>query len=124
MSGKHPAAFVVTITAVAALLALAVAACGTTGAGGAGSAIATSSAVEKAKTQLDTCFKETGASALLSSAGRSKFTQCMGTLVSPANREQFKNCITTAVTSDKLWTSEGRAKFTDQSLPHCIDAAA
>lgn len=119
MSAKRYSASV----AAAALLTLAVAGCGSNG-GNAGSALATSSAVAKAKAQVDTCVRKTGATALLSSSGRSEFIDCMKTLVSPAKQEQFKNCITSAAQHDQLWTSSGRSKFTSESLPNCIDAAA
>jgi hypothetical protein len=45
-------------------------------------------------------------------------------LVPPAKQEQFKSCLTSAVKSDKLWTSAGRSKFTNESLPNCVNAAA
>jgi hypothetical protein len=123
MLGKHHAGSVVAIAVIAAPLTFAVASC-SNGGTGAASAIATSSAVDKAKDQVDVCVQKAGATALLTSSGRSDFVDCMKSLVSPAKQEQFKNCITSAATSDKLWTSEGRTKFTNESLPNCVNAAA
>jgi curli biogenesis system outer membrane secretion channel CsgG len=128
MSEKHCSASVV-IAVMAALLTFAVAGCssttssGTTG-GSAASALATSSAVAKAKDQVNVCVQKTGATALLSSSGRNDFVNCMKSLVPPGKQEAFKNCISSAATSDQLWTSAGRAKFTNESLPNCVNAAS
>ena len=123
MPGRHPAAAVVCNAVIAAALA-AVAACGGSGGGqGAASAIATSTAAEKAKAQLDTCIGKTGVTALVRSSGRAEFASCMESLVPPAKQEQFRNCITSAVASDRLWTSPGRTKFANQSLPDCLNQA-
>jgi hypothetical protein len=73
---------------------------------------------------VNTCINQTGATALLQASGRTKFVDCMKGLVPPAKQQQFKNCIVSAVESDKLWTSAGRSKFTNESLPNCVDAAA
>ena len=132
MPGRRLAASVVTITCTVILLAIATACSSSTTSGGttsatgssAVSAIATSTAVAKAKAQLDTCIKQTGATALLQSSGRTQFVNCMKSLVPPAKQEQFKTCLTNAVKSDKLWTSAGRSKFTNESLPNCVNAAA
>jgi hypothetical protein len=125
MSGKSYATGAVAV--IAALLTFAVAGCSktsttTTGAS-AVSAIATSSAVAKAKTEVSACFQKTGATALLSSSGRTEFVNCLQNVVPPAQRDAFKTCVTTALKSDKIWTSEGRTKFTNESLPNCVNAA-
>jgi len=82
-----------------------------------------SSAVAQAKSQLNVCLQKTGTTALLSSSGRSDFINCMEALVPPAEQEAFKTCMTSAVTSDKIWTSDGRTKFVNESLPNCMNAA-
>jgi hypothetical protein len=129
MSGKRYTAYAGAIAVAAALLAtFAVAGCSktsTTTNGGttAVSAIATSSAVAKAKTEVSTCVQKTGTTALLSSSGRTEFVNCLQNVVPPAQRDAFKTCITTALKSDKIWTSEGRTKFTNESLPNCVNAA-
>jgi hypothetical protein len=127
MSENHHAAAAV-IAVIAALLTFAAVGCSsTTGTGTTGSSVAsslaTSSAVAKAKDQVNVCVQKTGATALLSSSGRTDFINCMKALVPPGKQEQFKNCLTSAATSDKLWTSQGRAKFTNESLPNCVNAA-
>ena len=128
MPGRRLAASVVTIACTVILLAVATACSSSTTTSGnaspATSAAATSTAVAKAKAQLDTCIKQTGATALLQSSGRTQFVNCMKSLVSPAKQEQFKTCLTNAVKSDQLWTSAGRSKFTNESLPNCVNAAA
>jgi len=124
MSAKHYAASIVATAVIAAPLTFAVAGCGSNGTGGVASDLATSSAVAKAKAQVDTCVQKAGATSLLTSSGRTEFVDCMKSLVPPAKQEQFKNCITTAATHDQLWTSAGRQKFTNESLPNCVDAAA
>ena len=123
MSEMGHAACVAVIATIAAVLSLAVSGCGAKG-GSAGSAIATSTASAKAKEQLNTCMNKVGATGLLSSSGRSQFSDCMKSLVPPAKQAQFKNCIISAAEGDQLWTSSGRSKFTDQSLPNCMNAAA
>jgi curli biogenesis system outer membrane secretion channel CsgG len=129
MSENHYAASVV-IAAIAALLTFAaVAGCSSTASshmtgGNVASSLATSSAVAKAKDQVNVCVQKTGATALLSSSGRTGFVNCMKALVPPGKQEEFKNCLTSAATSDRLWTSDGRAKFTNESLPNCVNAAA
>lgn len=126
MSEKHRAVFAVVIAAVAALLSFMVAGCTSTNSSMV-SSLATStpvsSAVAQAKSQLSVCLQKTGATALLSSSGRTDFINCMATLVPPAKREAFKTCISTAVTGDKIWTSDGRTKFVNESLPNCMTAA-
>jgi hypothetical protein len=133
MPGRRLAASVVTIVCTVILLTVATACSSSTTTSGNGSpptsaaatsAAATSTAVAKAKAQLDTCIKQTGVTALLQSAGRTQFVNCMKSLVPPAKQEQFKTCLTNAVKSDKLWTSAGRSKFTNESLVNCVNAAA
>ena len=123
MSEKGHAAAVAASAVIAALLTFAVAGCGTSG-GGTGSAIATSTAAAKAKEQLNTCINNVGATALLSSSGRTQFADCMKSLGPPAKQAQFKDCVISAAKSDQLWTSAGRSKFTNESLPNCVNAAA
>jgi hypothetical protein len=130
MSGKHRATSIVTVAVVAVLLTLVLAACSSNGGGGtatstsAASAIATSSAVAKAKEQVNVCVSKVGGvTELLDSAKRTDFINCMKSLVPPDKWDSFKNCITSAATSDKIWTSDGRTKFTNESLPNCVNAA-
>jgi hypothetical protein len=123
MSGKHYAASAVAAAVIAAPLTFAVAACSSSGSSVA-SSLATTSAVAKAKNQVTTCVSKTGATALLSSSGRTDFINCMEALVPPAQRAAFKTCITSAVTGDKIWTSAGRETFINQSLPNCMNASA
>jgi hypothetical protein len=112
------------ITVIAALLTFMAAGCTHTATSGAASGFATSSAVAKAKGQVNSCIAKTGATKLLTTSGRTEFVNCMKSMVPPAKQEAFKSCITSAAESDKLWTSAGRAKFTNVSLPSCVDAAA
>jgi hypothetical protein len=49
---------------------------------------------------------------------------CLRGLVPPAKQAQVKSYITSAVESGKLWTSAGRSKFKNESLPNAADAAA
>lgn len=120
MSGKH---YVAAITAL-----FAVAGCSTSSvssvASSHASALATSSAVAKAKDQATACFQKTGTTGLLTSSGRTELINCLKGLVPPAKQEAFKNCVTSAARSDQVWTSDGRAKFMNESLPNCVNAAA
>jgi hypothetical protein len=122
MSGKHRAASVVAIAVIAGLLTFAVASCssGSTAA----SVIATSSAVARAKSQVSVCVQKIGgATGLLDSGKRTDFINCMKSLVPADKWDQFKGCITSAVTTDRIWTSSGRDKFTNVSLPNCVNAS-
>lgn len=96
---------------------------GTNGTSTIASSLATSPAVVKAKEQATTCLKQTSVHALLSSSGRDKLLNCLESIVPPAKREAFKNCVTSAATSDRVWTSEGRTKFINESIPNCVDSA-
>jgi hypothetical protein len=118
------AASIVALAVIAALLTFVAAGCTHTATSGAASGFATSSAVAKAKSQVNSCIAKTGATKLLSTSGRTEFVNCMKSMVPPAKQEAFKSCVTSAAESDKLWTSAGRAKFTNVSLPNCVDAAA
>lgn len=125
MSRKHSAASVAASAVFMVLLTFVIAACGTGGSGGnAASGLATSKAVTAAKNQVTTCVRKTGPTKLLQASGRSQFVTCMEGLVPPAKQAQFKTCITNAFESDRLWTTGGRSKFTNQSLPSCLNAAA
>lgn len=98
---------------------------GTNGANGTStfaSSIATSPAVAKAKEQATTCLKQTSVHDLLSSAGRDKLLNCLESIVPPAKREAFRSCVTSAATSDRVWTSEGRTTFINESIPNCLNA--
>jgi hypothetical protein len=86
--------------------------------------IASSSAVAKAKEQATACISKTGVSGLLSSSGRTDLVNCLKAIVPPAQQEAFKNCMTSAATSDKVWTSDGRTKFINTSLPACLDQSS
>jgi hypothetical protein len=124
MSGKHCAA---TVAVLAALLTFVIAGCsssGTSSASSAASAIATSSAIAKAKAQVNVCVtKIGGVTGLIDSSKRIDFINCMQSLVPADKVDAFKSCITSAATSDKIWTSDGRTKFTNDSLPNCVNAA-
>lgn len=85
--------------------------------------LATSSAVAKAKDEATACLSKTGVTGLLSSSGRSELGNCLKSIVPPARQEAFKNCVTSAATSDKIWTSDGRSKFMNTSLPNCLNTA-
>jgi curli biogenesis system outer membrane secretion channel CsgG len=127
MSGKHRAAAVAVIAVLAALLTFAVAGCSSSSsssASGAASATATSSAVAKAKDQVNVCVtKVGGVTELVNSSKRTDFINCMQSLVPADKVDAFKSCITSAAISDQIWTSDGRTKFTNDSLPNCVNAA-
>jgi hypothetical protein len=121
MSGKWYVA-----PAAAALVIIAGAGCGSGTASSVAShatSLATSSAVAKAKDQATACLNKAGVTGLLSSSGRSELTNCLKSVVPPAQREAFKNCITSAAVSDRIWTSDGRSKFMNTSLPDCLNTA-
>jgi len=124
MSGKHYVAAVIAL--IAAPLILAVAACSSTSshASGAASAIATSSAAAKAKNQATACLNKVPTTQLLTSSGRTEVFNCLKSLVPPDKVNAFKSCLTSAAASDKIWTSEGRAKFTGTSVPNCVTQVA
>lgn len=113
------------LTVIAAAAIAAIVGCGstTTTGGGTGTTtpIASSSAVAKAKEQATACINKTGVSGLLSSSGRTELVNCLKGIVPPAQQEAFKNCMTSAATSDKVWTSDGRTKFINTSVPACLD---
>jgi hypothetical protein len=125
------------ITAVAALAVIAVSSCssstssvssvssGTTPAASPASASprVTSSVVAKAKQEATACVQKTGTGALLSSQGRTEVVNCLKGLVPTDKLPAFKTCVTTAAKNDKLWTSEGRTKFTQTSVPNCVNQA-
>jgi hypothetical protein len=118
------------LTAVAALAAIAAAGCSSTTstvgsvAGSHASSLATSSAVAKAKDQATACLQKTGTSELLTSSGRTELVNCLKSLVPADEVTAFKDCLTSAATSDKVWTSEGRTKFTDTSVPNCVNSVS
>ncbi len=85
--------------------------------------IASSPAVAKAKDEATACLHGTGLGGLLTSSGRSALVDCLKSIVPPAQQEAFKNCVTSAATSDQVWTSDGRSKFLNTSLPNCLNAA-
>ena len=85
--------------------------------------IASSSAVAKAKQEATACLSKTGTSGLLTSSGRSELVNCLKNIVPPAEQQAFKSCITSAAVSDKVWTSDGRSKFTNTSVPNCVNTA-
>jgi hypothetical protein len=60
---------------------------------------------------------------MLSSSGRSELVNCLKGLVPPDKQQAFKNCVTSAAVSDQVWTSDGRSKFTNTSVPNCVNAA-
>jgi hypothetical protein len=129
MSRKLYVAAVNALVVIAAPLTFAICGCSSTSSGASSvasqaSSPATSSAVAKAKDQATACIQKTGTSALLTSSGRSELINCLKSIVPPAKQEAFKSCITSAATSDKLWTSDGRAKFMNTSLPNCVNSVA
>ncbi len=123
MSGKQSVATVIT-----ALAAITIVGCTSSTTSNPGSQTSTpivsSSAIAKAKQQATACFDKTGLSGLLSSSGRTELVNCLQSIVPPDKQEAFKNCVTSAATSDKIWTSEGWTKFTDTSLPNCLNQVA
>lgn len=82
---------------------------------------ASSSTVAKAKEQATACISKTGVNKLLSSSGRSELINCLAAIVPAAERDAFKSCISGAAVTDEVWTSEGRTKFTDTSVPNCVN---
>jgi hypothetical protein len=56
--------------------------------------------------------------------GRSALVNCVKNVVPPQKRQAFKDCITSAATSDQIWTSAGRSKFMDTSLPNCLNSVS
>lgn len=120
------------MTAVAALAVVAITSCSSSTSSGSVtpaaashvSALATSSAVAKAKQEATACVQKTGTGALLSSAGRTQLVNCLKGLVPADKLTAFKSCVTTAAKNDKLWTKAGRTKFTDTSVPNCVDQVA
>ena len=126
MSGKRHV-----LTAVAGLATIAAAACSSSSsssvssvAGSHVSALATSSAVAKAKDEATACLQKTGTSGLLSSSGRTELVNCLKGLVPADEVTAFKNCLTSAATSDQVWTSAGRTKFTQTSVPNCVNSVS
>jgi ABC-type phosphate transport system substrate-binding protein len=115
------------LTVIVAAAIAAIVGCGsstTTSPGGGTSTttpIASSSAVAKAKEQATACISKTSVSDLLSSSGRTELVNCLKAIVPPAEQEAFKNCITTAATGDQVWTSDGRTKFINESVPNCVN---
>jgi high affinity sulfate transporter 1 len=119
------------MTVVAALAAIAVTSCSSTSSGSAGavaashaSALATSSAAAKVKQQATACVQKTGTGALLSSAGRTELVNCLKGLVPADKLTAFKTCVISAAKNDKLYTKAGRTKFTDTSVPNCVNSVA
>lgn len=118
------------LTAAAALAIVAIAGCGSSSSSGEPSAtteshtpIASSAAVARVKDEATACIQKTGTSALFTSTGRTEFVNCLQNIVPPAERQAFKDCVTSAAVNDKIWTSDGRSKFTDMSMPDCLDTA-
>jgi hypothetical protein len=85
--------------------------------------IASSSATAKAKEQATACIQKTGTSGLLTSSGRSELADCLKNLVPPVDQQAFISCVTSAAVSDKVWTSDGRTKFTNTSVQNCVNTA-
>ena len=125
MSGKL---YILTAAATLALIAAAGCSSSSSSSPTAGAAsqrpIASSSAVAKAKQEATACIQKTGTSGLLTSSGRTELANCLEGLVPPAERQAFKNCITSAAVDDKVWTSDGRSKFTNTSVPNCLNSAS
>jgi hypothetical protein len=119
MSGKQHVLTVCTALAVAAIVGCS----STTTSPGSGTTtpIPSSSAVATAKEQATACITKTGVTGLVSSSGRTELVNCLKAIVPPDKQEAFKNCVTSAATNDRIWTSEGRTKFTDTSLPACLN---
>ena len=126
MSGKRHV-----MTAFAALAVIAATSCSSTSSSSVGAAPAshasprvTSSAVAKAKQEATACVQKTGTGALLSSQGRTEVVNCLKGLVPADKLTAFKTCVTTAAKNDQLWTKAGRTKFTDTSVPNCVNSVA
>jgi energy-coupling factor transporter ATP-binding protein EcfA2 len=125
MSGKR---YVLT---AAALAFIAVAGCSSSSSSSAPNAgtatrtpVASSSAIANAKAEATACIQKTGTSGLITSSGRTELANCLKGVVPPAEQQAFKTCITSAAVNDKVWTSDGRSKFTNTSVPGCLDTAA
>lgn len=127
MSDKQHVLTVVAALMVAAIAAALVAGCSssttTSPGGGSGTTTPTgsSSAAAKAKEQATACISKTGVSGLVSSSGRTELVNCLKAIVPPAEQQAFKECVTSAAVNDKVWTSDGRTKFTDTSVPNCVN---
>jgi hypothetical protein len=122
MSGKQHALTVATALAAAAIVGCSSSTTTSPGGGtGTTTPIASSSAVAKAKEQATACLSKTSVSGLLSSSGRTELVNCLKAIVPPAQQDAFKNCMTSAAASDRVWTSDGRSKFINTSLPACLD---
>lgn len=88
---------------------------------------ASSSAVGKAKEQAAKCIDKIGSTGLAGSAGRTELADCIENLesldggISSDEDDAFEHCLIAAAAADKVWTSEGRTKFTDTSVPDCLN---
>jgi hypothetical protein len=122
MSGKQHALLVVAAMTVAAIAGCSSSTTTSPGNGsGTTTPIASSSAAAKAKEQATACISKTGVTRLASSSGRTELVNCLQAIVPPAEQQAFKQCVTSAALNDKVWTSDGRTKFTDTSVPNCVN---
>jgi hypothetical protein len=140
MSGKHQVGALVTVLAVATVVG-----CGagtttvinspnstpaTSPSPGSGSTTpAPSSAADRAKAEAATCIDKIGSSGLATSAGRSQLADCLENFeshdddISSDDDDAFEHCLAVAASNDRVWTSEGREKFTSTSVPNCLNQA-
>jgi hypothetical protein len=138
MSGKHHVLALVTVLAVAAIVGCSG---GTTtiihspgssparspSPGSDSTTPASSSAVDKAKEQAVKCIDKIGSSGLVSSAGRTELADCLENFerldddISSDEDDAFEHCLIVAAANDKVWTSEGRTRFTNTSVPDCLN---
>jgi hypothetical protein len=90
---------------------------------------ASSSAVDRAKAAAATCIDKIGSSGLAASAARSQLADCLENFeshdddISSDDDDAFEHCLAVAASNDQVWTSEGREKFTNTSVPNCLNQA-
>lgn len=82
------------------------------------------------KEEATECVDKIGTRALQTPIGRRGLAECVenyGKLdhdISDDDDDSFENCLTSAAAADKVWTSEGRAKFTQTSVHDCLNQAS
>jgi len=127
MSGKPHVLSVVSALAGAAISLAAIAGCSSNTTtspnteSGTRTPVATSSGSATVKEEATACVDKTGVSQLITSSGRSQVIDCLKGIVPPAEQQAFTNCVSSAAINDRIWTSEGRTKFTGTSVPNCVN---
>jgi len=88
---------------------------------------APSTAVDRAKQHAAECIDKIGSSQLVSSSAWRELADCLEISerldddISPGDDDAFEHCLIAAASIDKVWTSEGRTKFTNTSVPNCLN---